>query len=61
MRNAFTCNIKEMIGYEAGEVMRSGEIANTSPTATVYKKNLLALNKYHRQLKNNPLLLKILV
>lgn len=27
-----------MIGYEAGEVMRSEEIANTSPTATVYKK-----------------------
>lgn len=51
-----------MIGYEAGEVMRSGEIANTSPTATVYKKkNLLALNKYHRQLKNNPRLLKTLV
>lgn len=52
-----------MIGYEAGEVMRSGEIANTSPTTTVYikKKHLLALNKYHRQLKNNPLLLKILV
>lgn len=51
-----------MIGYEAGEVMRSGEIANTSPTAIPFiKKNLLALNKYHRQLKNNPLLLKILV
>lgn len=47
-----------MIGYEAGEVMRSGKIANTSPTATVYKKNLLALNKYHRQLKNNPFYLK---
>lgn len=29
-----------MIGYEAGEVMRSGEIANTSPTATVYKKKI---------------------
>lgn len=47
-----------MIGYEAGEVMRSGKIANTSPTATVNKKDLLALNKYHRQLKNNPFYLK---
>lgn len=28
--------LNEMIVYEAGEVMRSGKIANTSPTATVY-------------------------
>lgn len=43
----FICNLKEMIGYEEGEVMRLGEIVNISFIVIVYKKNFFVLNKYY--------------
>lgn len=43
----FICNLKEMIGYEVGEVMRLGEIVNISFIVIVYKKNFFVLNKYY--------------
>lgn len=43
----FICNLKEMIGYEVGEVMRLEEIVNISFIVIVYKKNFFVLNKYY--------------
>lgn len=44
----FICNIKEMIGYEVGEVMRLGEIVNISFIVILFiKKNFFVLNKYY--------------
>lgn len=39
----FICNLKEMIGYEVGEVMRLGEIVNISFIVIVYKKKFFCI------------------